>query len=369
MNSIRLYKKDVRGGLRLFQVDWVKGLITTTWGLKDGDLQASKEYISIAKASRTITEQTESRVNSIIQKKLDKGYVHSMKDAMANQATNQLNLPLPMLAMSLKKVRKIESPLVVQYKYNGQRCLIAKRNGELIAYSRNGKQIETIPEILDSIKLSEGQIIDGELYRHGWKFQKIESMIKRRQKETQEVQFIAYDMISSQPYSKRLEALRHAVDGVRAVLAPALAPQGLDFLIDLVAAEAASEVLLKGMKPHFEAAIGFGFEGLIVRQGNSGYECGKRSHSLIKIKEFHDEEFLVVDITRSSLGAGILHCITKDGRQFRVTAPGTMAQKNEILRDKVDYIGRKVNVSFAEWTIDKLPFHPVANFFRNKESE
>jgi hypothetical protein len=111
-------------------------------------------------------------------------------------------------------------------------------------------------------------------------------------------------------------------------------------------------------------AIDLGYEGLILRTNDTGYEAGKRSKSLVKIKKWLDGEFLVTNIVPSVDGWAVLEC-THNGGFFRVSAPGTIDNKFEIMMDKENYIGRYVNVEFFEWTNDGIPFHPVAKYFRS----
>jgi ATP-dependent DNA ligase len=103
-----------------------------------------------------------------------------------------------------------------------------------------------------------------------------------------------------------------------------------------------------------------GYEGLIIRQGEYGYEDGKRSRSLIKVKKCFDDEFLVVDIHESVDGWAILECAVDNEETFRVSAPGSMADKFYVALSKDEYIGRFVTVEYFEITNAGKPFHPVA---------
>ena len=104
-----------------------------------------------------------------------------------------------------------------------------------------------------------------------------------------------------------------------------------------------------------------GYEGLILRDMNMPYQIDKRSKGLIKVKQFMDAEFKVVDIVPSSDMWAILICeIPGSGLTFRVSAPGTMYQKEGVYRRKDEFIGERVTVSFANYTVDGKPFHPIA---------
>lgn len=90
-------------------------------------------------------------------------------------------------------------------------------------------------------------------------------------------------------------------------------------------------------------------------------QCGGRGEIEIQLKG--EDEFVVVDITASKDGLGILQCITDDGVTFSVSAPGTMENKRKVLEDKEIYIGALVNVSYINMTANKVPFHPVCNYW------
>ena len=79
-----------------------------------------------------------------------------------------------------------------------------------------------------------------------------------------------------------------------------------------------------------------------------------------------DNEFEVVDVTMSSTGWGVLTCVTPEGREFGVSAPGTHMDKQKTLINKDMYIGRHVTVEYSQLTADNIPFHPVAVRWREE---
>jgi hypothetical protein len=115
---------------------------------------------------------------------------------------------------------------------------------------------------------------------------------------------------------------------------------------------------------HYVTSIGY--EGLILRTNDKGYETGKRSSSLLKVKKFQDAEFMIMNVQPSADGWGILECMDIiTGVKFRVSAPGTIGEKIEILTNKKHYIGKFINVEYFDITNDGKPFHPVAKYFRD----
>ncbi len=107
-----------------------------------------------------------------------------------------------------------------------------------------------------------------------------------------------------------------------------------------------------------------GFEGLILRLAGRSYESGKRSSGLLKVKHFHDSEFKCIGVEPSADGWGICRCITESGQVFMTSAPGTFAEKLEVLRNKEDYIGQMLTVEYSTLTSDGIPFHASAKGWR-----
>lgn len=352
--NIKLYKKTATGALNIWIIYEDGTDLVIEWGQVGGAMQEQCEDVSEGKAGRSQREQMDSRINSRVKKQIDKGYVYSKKDAMENKSTNALGFFIPMKAKLLKDVKDISfTDAMWQYKYNGHRCMITCQNGVKLAYSKNGIIINTVPEVLDSVNVDEGMTIDGELYYHGISIQKHNSLIKRRQPLTEKLRFMCYDMVSDRPFNERIALARESIIGGKAEIVPTF--NSVHSFED-----AAIEL---------NRAVSVGYEGLILRQDGYGYEDGKRSKALVKFKKFLDGEFLIKNIIESTDGWARLVCVTDDGIEFKASAPGSINEKFEIMRNKNRYIGKYVNITFAEWTDEKKPFHPAANFIRNESQE
>lgn len=85
------------------------------------------------------------------------------------------------------------------------------------------------------------------------------------------------------------------------------------------------------------------------------------------MKKRNDEEFPVIDIKPSIDDWAILVCETESGRLFSCSAPGSILDKKETLKNKENYIGKQVNVEFVGWTKDKVPSQPIAMYWRDKD--
>ena len=302
------------------------------------------ELVPEGKQSRSLLEQVQHRMASRINKQKDKGYVESYDEALKTP-TNALNLLQPMLAQPLKRVGKLPSHVNVQLKYDGHRCLITKYGGDLIAYSRQGKYITTIDHILCDIDIEEGMTLDGELYAHGVPLQTISSWIKRGQVDTTKLMYHVYDIMEDEPYSERLRILQELNLRNASQLVPTTAFNTSDISLPNLVKKAKID----------------NYEGIMVRTDAAGYEAGRRSSSLIKVKEFLDGEYTIIDVTPSKENWGVLVLQTEEGKVFRASAPGTFERKTEILNNKEKYIGQQAVIEYSLLTKDGIPFQPVCS--------
>lgn len=351
MHEIRLYRQH-SGSIGTWRI-WSEGPVihiahSTVMG---GSEVRHREEVSTNLSGRTIEEQVALRIRSRISRMKDRGYKDTIEEAQQG-GSNQLGLDRPMLAHPIERVSTVDyTGAVLQKKLDGHRCLITRQDGEIIAYSRQGKRIDAIKHILQYMKdrLPEGTTVDGELYCHGHKLQTLSSWIKREQPATANLFFVAYDLISPDRYIDRHEELRGIV-GAGDTGAP-----GRVVALPYRPYESQNQTSL-----YFKQVRKEGFEGLMLRADGRGYEAGKRSSSLLKIKEFFDEEFLVVGFEVSKTGWAICKCVTMDGKPFDCSAPGTVEEKTEVLRNQAKYLNKKLTVQFAHWTDDGLPFQPTA---------
>lgn len=304
------------------------------------------ETVHEGKQGRSVLQQVQHRIQSRINKQMDKGYVTTKEEA-SKPPTNALNFLQPMLAQPLKRVLIDVNKHLVQLKYNGHRCLVTKHEGDIIAYSRQGKLIDTIPHILEKIDIPEGVTLDGELYCHGQSLQTIASWAKRAQEDTKRLMYVVYDVISVESYLDRYEWLKEQKFwNLPIILSP-------------------TWHLKNELTDELRRAKNEHYEGLILRNETGGYQPGRRSKFLVKVKSCMDAEYPVVDVIPSKDNWGILVCMLPNGDTFKTSAPGTIAQKKEVLQNKENYIGKDVTVEFAEYTKDNVPFHCVATGWRD----
>lgn len=367
-----LYIKDNADHLRYWTCREALSGLEMEYGVVGGTAQFQYEDIDDGKAGRDQDEQIESRFNSRINKQLDKGYVENIDIARTMKPVNRLGFSKPMLAKKQEDVdiNKMKTkPFFLQYKLDGNRCLVHEGVDKLTAYTRNGKEFLTLEHITKHLEgvLPTGVTLDGELYIHGVPLQTIVSLVKRKQVRTEDVEYHVYDIISDEPFSIRYNRLGAILSDVvskpnvpiKLVKATAYAPNSP---IDL-------GVLLKAARDRNYEGLMFRSDFKLVRGQfqAAGYEDGKRSGSLIKFKDWESDEFEVVNIIPSKDDWARLVCSNPRGENFTVSCPGEMAFKRYVLDCKHMFKGKKVTVQFAYWTKAGTPFHPTAVAFRDYE--
>jgi len=358
VDKMTLYIQDASRAIRYWSI-WAEDFeIFMAHGTLGGDEQIQSEYIEYGLGSRSREEQVISRINSRLNRKKDKGYTVSLDDARLGRPMNAMGYQKPMLAAKYHGASVVDFRKVfVQYKYDGHRCLIVNDGGKFIAYSRNGKPVHTVDHITKHFAdIPEGTILDGELYVHGMKLQHIGSLVKKQQSASSLLRFHCYDLIEDIPFSERASMIEQFE----------LGPNGI-FVPTWRATE--TGISSSTIHNHLKAAKEAGYEGLMLRVDGPGYEDGKRSKQLLKVKSVIDDEYLVLQITASKDNWAILHCVMPSGKKFSVSAPGDMQEKENVLRNKEKYIGAHVTVECAGFTEDGKPFHPVATAWREIHTE
>jgi len=355
MNEVILYRNAKHGITRwkIWQQIIPYPLIIMQSEAKIGDTpMIFTERVPVGKAGRTVLQQLDLRMNARIRNKLDNGYVHTEREARNSILTNQLGFLQPMLAHKFQDLKKFnKEEYYFQNKLDGHRCLITRVGNEIIAYSRRGKPITTITEILYQLqdRIPEGITLDGELYVHGQPLQTIASWAKRRQKNTSLLSYVVYDVMEQgMPYSERYRMLNELQIEDKNIYLLSAQHFGLEDSVVEKTREAKS----------------WGYEGLILRHQDGEYDIGRRTNNLIKVKQLEDTEVEVVDVIPSAWNWGILVCKAPNGKEFKVSAPGNLYNKRNALNLKEYYIGKYVTIEYPNLTSDGIPFHAVATRWR-----
>lgn len=356
--------------------------IVISHGQEGGKLTTKTEYIDEGKQGRTPFQQAVNQADGRLKKQLDKGYRYTKEEL------SEVPL-LPMLASDYNKVgHRIEFPCYGSVKYDGVRCLAIKNCGEVRLESRTG-QPYSVPHLQEELNklMYDGQVLDGEIYKHGYELQEIVSAVKRTdpQKEINKVKKAYSKNDSEENEAAVIEAI--LVEKLRQNLEFHIfdIPMGGDFETRILAMdelfqgnkecfgdfiEMTEYVVVsddKALKQiHHPRSIREGFEGFMLRNKKGIYESGKRSGDLQKFKTFLDEEFLILDVVEDKQGNGVFLLKNNvNGLEFQCVM-GDLHQRKTQLHDKCKLKGKFLNVKFqTRYKSTLLPQFGVGQYIRD----
>lgn len=350
-----LYKIDNRGKVREWRMEQDGANYRTVAGLQDGKQVTSKwteaKATNVGRANeRDPVAQATSEIESEYEYNLKRTY-HRTVDGAAGGA----HFFEPMLAEGYNKSKQGKfQPGYGQPKLDGIRS-ITKPDG---LWSREGEPILGAPhihEILQSLFVANPDLIlDGELYNHEYKddFESILSAVRQQKALTPEqrataekvVQYHVYDMPSCPgKFSERSAALKTLIE---------------DFDPRIVFVETRSINTETEFDDAHAEWLELGYEGSMLRI-DGDYEK-KRTHALLKRKEFIDEEFEVVRIEEGkgnwSGAAKRVVCRMADGREFGAGIKGSYERGVKLLHET----HKVVTIKYFRLTSDGLPRMGVA---------
>ena len=378
MNLHTLYGRSTNGKIKEWNISVLKMAdgtcyIETEHGYEDGKKQLDTRYIeegkNIGRANETSPyEQALSEAKSSHSRKKDSGYVED-KNQIPSASDG---LFLPMLAHRYDKhSSKINFPCWVQPKLDGVRMIAKKENGNILMWSRKGKEM-VIPNKIAAqlgLMLSEGQCVDGEIYVHDWSFQRIISAVKKKRPDTELLEYHIYDsphpsLSFEERIPKRTMCTTNFPEYCREWNGHIGLIENIKF-VETVDIEDQEEF------DFYESRfISDGYEGMMVRNQNSPYKYKHRSYDLQKVKRFVDKEFKIIggkDGTGRETGLVIFKCVTDDGLEFDVRPKGTHEDRAEIYKNLGSYLGKDLTVKYQELTDDGIPRFPVGISVRDYE--
>lgn len=299
---------------------------------------------------RNDEEQAEFIISSIYKNRFENGYVKNIGDKPVLEKIN------PMLAQKYEH-KNIKFPCFSQPKLDGIRAIVTI-NG---IFSRNWKPILSVPHIHEYLMpwLEQGYIFDGELYNHDLKhdFNKIISLTRKTkptiediQESKQIIKYFVFDMLSDNTFLNRWNEII-----------------SLDMKDPVVYTKTTRIYTQDELDNVYSEYLQDGYEGQMIRY-DSLYE-NRRSKSLLKRKEFIDEEFTIIDILPGegnwNGSAKKILMLTKDGKNFTGTLKGDYDTGVIILNEKEKYIGGEATCRYQNLTPDnnlgtgKVPRFPV----------
>ena len=359
-----LYKKTKTGKVQKWRISVQEtgagyGRITVEHGQLNGKIQVlTKDLKSGKNAGKknatTPFQQALSESSSKWSKQVDAGYTEDSSGVSSRI--------LPMLAKTYASNQRLvkQGCIALQPKLNGVRCLAYRLNNHIVLMSRKGKEYtKNLPHIVNALDtvLDDNTIFDGELYVHGWSFQKIVRSVKKvNVNNGHKIQYWIYDIADSDTIFKNryLNLLEYK---------PYLSKHIFRILKTYISFE-------DQIKEYHDKFVRYGFEGVIIRKMDKTYEFNTRSSSLYKYKQFFDKEVLIVGYKEGTgIEAGCVVWQVRDefGNIFWSRPKGSHKQRGIWYRCAKRYIGSVLTIRYQELTEDNVPVFNVGVAVRDYE--
>lgn len=358
-----LYHKGKTGKIVEWNI-WTKGPeIHVEWGQVGGKKQST---MTIAKAknvgkSNEIDPVEQAKIEAAAEHKhnLDRKYSLTIEESKET-------VFLPMLAHEFEKCKKkVTYPVDIQPKLDGNRAMAYWEGDKIVFMSRGGKIWQNLKHLEDHLAkyLPRGIVLDGEVYKPGINLQNINKLIKKYRPGTdgtESLKFYAFDWVEpgdNLPWADRKTLLYDFINSIP------LKEQDPLVVVPTVEAEDEEEVNSWATK-----YVELGYEGAIVRNMNGLYCLGERSSDLLKVKNFVDDEFEIVDhYVGEGKHEGTIGwwCVTKDGKRFKCYPRGTMEERR--VKDPESFYGKFLKIRFQFLTDEGIPFLPIGICIRLEE--
>jgi DNA ligase-1 len=247
----------------------------------------------------------------------------------------------------------------VSRKLDGCRCVcIIDGLGEPRFYSRVGNEFLTLDNLKPSIRQLGliNTVLDGEICMIDEKgnedFTSIMKEIKRKDHTIEQPHYYIFDHLTIKEFESKVSTTKF---GQRIANIESIVPndlKGVSVLDQFICADDMFVSLLEHSKNE-------GWEGLMLRK-NTTYK-GKRSDEVLKVKSFHDAEYIVLEIENDIQrvivdGAEVSELMLKNiiiehkGNRVQVGSGFNHEQRRHYFNNPNDIIGKQVTVQYFEET-------------------
>lgn len=273
------------------------------------------------------------------------------------------NVALAFDATKVKNIDLTSGDWLVSRKLDGIRCIaVIREKGNIKFFSRNGKEFETLSVVKDEIdRLGiTNCVLDGEIClmnKDGSDdFQGILKQIQRKDHTILNPRYWIFDILTLDEFESGVGTEKLSTRLERDICQSV---QTSSILAILSQTRILNEETLLSLKTESKNS---GWEGLIARK-DVGYE-GDRSRNMLKLKEFYDSEYVVLDvimgpqrivsngheITETVLSAVI---IEHKGGRVQVGSGFSLEERRKYFLDPNSILGSTITVQYFEETVDQ----------------
>lgn len=268
-------------------------------------------------------------------------------------------------------------PKIVQPKLDGFRCTCTFKPNETevskrtVLLSRTGKPIrntivrDQIDQYLVSLNIASDVVLDGELYKHGWKFKRISAAAtkktdnpnKQYPDDCYNLQFVVWDAMSLVEWDGRysLEYINR-IDNVNSLLRTS---STTDRVHSISRAFSVVSFSPEDSKRLHDDAVQMGFEGIMLKSHDHSYKwkrCTPKEETILKYKEFKSIDLEVIgSYEGKGDNKGRLGGFTVEYKGNTVDV-GSGFDEDEVISFWVNpeqYVGKIIEIQYQEETEDK----------------
>jgi len=382
----KLYKLTSTKKIQEWEIFTEENKIIVIQGQIKGKKQRYEETIkegkNIGKENETTTnQQADAVAKSKWEKKHNKDYHSNIKDCKQGTKIANLGGYLPMLAQTYQKHadKHLKYPCYIQPKLDGLRCIATKNDGEVGLWFRSGKKITTMEHIVNDLNLvmKEGDIFDGELYVHNEDFNSFTGAIRAsknlKPEIIEKIQYHIYDFPRINNLTEEISYEKRKIEFQQLKIDNSLVPVSTVRVSDFDDAYR-----------YYKIFIEIAYEGIMFRNIDMPYEQ-KRSYSLLKYKEFVEDEFIITGAEegKGSLAGhvGAFVCKIEPNRLLKDIGGRTFTFGNEegVIKAKLmgkreylkhlyespkEYLNKSLTIKYQNLSQDGIPRFPVAKAIR-----
>ena len=259
--------------------------------------------------------------------------------------------------------KRFKLPCYMMPKLNGLHA--AWLGEDLVSFDQKVWQPRCLPHIYRALRKIQKKFnvkLTGEIYRHGWSLQQINSAAAVKRVSAgfnwEKVQFHVFDCILDRPFNERWQMYVRAISWYYAQVGADKSP------IQIVSAMPTHSVSHGDLL--YKEYVSMGYEGAMYHMDDQTYVWMEgsnyvRSWNLYKRKDFLDAEFRIVDIEIGEKGKahenrmGGLVCETKTGRRFNVGTGFSFKERDAFW--KKPPIGKYLKVKFLVYSDEGIPLN------------
>lgn len=362
-------------------------IIQRSYGQVGGKTTYSpKITVSQTKQKRNWVEQYTLQFNSEVKKYLDKGYVRvdkhpneynleELQEIYGDVATNQAGVIKPMLCKKEQDVtnRKIfDKVWLASRKINGVRGLMCYDGKEVHIYSRGGTTYDYSTEhlrhhltIIEIFKKYPTLILDLELYKFGKSLQQCSgaARLEKNAYDCDWLEMYVYDCyFTNHPEliaKDRIKFLNLLKNQYKFDFNPYKDWQEGELQLQLVPHEEISH--WENIKNLHDKFVSEGWEGLVIRDPEKPYKPNSRGTSMIKIKQYLDSTYKIIDYQLGLRGSEdmVFICEMSDKRTFKAMPIGNRDVKQEYVDNfEIKYKNHLGDCKYFELSDEGIPCQP-----------